>query len=207
MEIRTVLFDFGGVLFKMPDSKSIHKWMRFLGIKNSPEIFAMLENPHESELVKDICLGKITEEEAWRMIGTKWLIKPGFIQRIRRNFLSKRSLNRQMVEFMASLKGSYRLGILSNAGDQSRSLMTDVLGLDRFVDEIIISAEEGVIKPDPEIYSIALDRMDTQPEKTLFIDDYYENVQTAQQIGMKAVHFKDNQQTMRRILEIIQEEE
>lgn len=206
MVIKTILFDFGGVLYKMPDPKGIDKWTNLLGIKNSPEIAEMLSNPHESELVKDICLGKITEEEAWGMIRTRWSVTPGLIRRIRRNFLSKRSLNRQMVDFMASLREDFQLGILSNAGDQARSLMTDVLNLDRYVDEIIISAEEGVIKPDEEIYQIAMDRLDTKPEQTLFIDDYLENVQSAERFGMKVVHFTENQQAMQKIRESIQEE-
>ena len=206
MAITTILFDFGGVLYKMPDPEGINKWSKLLGIENSPEITEMLLNPHQSKLVKDICLGKISEEQVWGMIQSKWSIKSGIIGRIRRNFLSKRSLNRQMVRFMATLKGNYQLGILSNAGDQARSLMTDVLNLDRYVDQIIISAEEGVIKPDEKIYRIAMSRLDTKPGQTLFIDDYFDNVQAAERLGMKAVHFTEDHKAMERVREILQEE-
>ena len=206
MAITTILFDFGGVLYKMPDPKGIEKWTKLLGIKNSPEITEMLSNPHESKLVKEICLGKISEEEAWGMIKSKWSVTPGLVRRIRRNFLSKRSLNRKMVDFMASLKENFQLGILSNAGDQSRSLITDVLHLDRHVDQIINSAEEGVIKPDEKIYRIAMTRLDTKPGQTLFIDDYYDNVQAAKKLGMRGILFTENQRTIREIREIIDEE-
>lgn len=206
MAIKTILFDFGGVLYKMPDPKGIDKWTGLLGIEKTPELIEMLTNPHESELVKDICLGKIPEEQVWGMIQSKWSINSGLIGRIRRNFLSKRSLNRKMVHFMAALTDDYQLGILSNAGDQARTLMTDVLKLDRYVDEIIISAEEGVIKPDKEIYQIALHRLDTIPVQTLFIDDYFDNVQAAERLGMKTVHFTENQKAIGKIREILQEE-
>lgn len=206
MAIKTILFDFGGVLYKMPDPKGIDKWTGLLGIEKTPELIEMLTNPHESELVKDICLGKISEEQVWGMIQSKWSINSGLIGRIRRNFLSKRSLNRKMVHFMAALTDDYQLGILSNAGDQARTLMTDVLKLDRYVDEIIISAEEGVIKPDEEIYQIALHRLDTIPVQTLFIDDYFDNVQAAERLGMKTVHFTENQKAIGKIREILQEE-
>jgi epoxide hydrolase-like predicted phosphatase len=206
MTIKTILFDFGGVLYKMPDPKGIDKWTGLLGIEKTPELIEMLSNSHESELVKDICLGKISEEQAWGMIQSKWSINSGSIGRIRRNFLSKRSLNRQMVRFMAALKDDYQLGILSNAGDQARSLMTDVLNLDSYVDEIIISAEEGVMKPDAKIYKIAMDRLDTKPDQTLFIDDYFNNVQAAEHLGMKAVHFSENQKAIGKIREILQED-
>ena len=206
MTITTILFDFGGVLYEMPDPKGIDKWTNLLGIKRTPELTEMLTNPHESELVKDICLGKISEEEVWGMVRSRWSITPSLVRRIRRKFLSKRSLNRQMVEYMASLKDDFQLGILSNAGDQARSLMTDVLHLDRYVDEIIISAEEGVIKPDEVIYQIAMDRLDTRPEHTLFIDDYLDNVEAAEKFGMKAIHFTEYQQGIEMIREILQEE-
>jgi putative hydrolase of the HAD superfamily len=206
MAITTILFDFGGVLYEMPDPKGIDKWTNLLGIKRTPELTEMLTNPHESELVKDICLGKISEEDVWGMVRSRWSVTPNLIRRIRRKFLSKRSLNRQMVEYMASLKDDFQLGILSNAGDQARSLMTDVLHLDRYVDEIIISAEEGVIKPDEVIYQIAMDRLDTRPEQTLFIDDYLDNVAAAEKFGMKAIHFTEYQQGIEMIREILQEE-
>lgn len=206
MAITTILFDFGGVLYKMPDPKGIDKWTRLLGIKSTPELTAMLANPHESAFVKDICLGKISEEEVWGMIGKKWSVNPGLIRRIRRNFLSKRSLNREMVDYMASLQKDFQLGILSNAGDQARSLMTEVLHLDQYVDAIIISAEEGVIKPDEKIYQIAMDRMNAKPDQILFIDDYLANVRAAKRLGMKAIHFTENQQGIGRIREIIERE-
>ena len=206
MAITTILFDFGGVLYKMPDPKGIDKWTKLLGIEKTPELIEMFTNPHESELVKDICLGRISEEEAWGMIKSKWSVTPGLVRRIRRNFLSKRSLNRKMVDFMASLKENFQLGILSNAGDQARSLMTEVLHLDRYIEEIIISAEEGVIKPDERIYQIAMHRLDTKPEQTLFIDDYLNNVEAAEKFGMKAIHFTEYQQGIEMIREILHEE-
>jgi putative hydrolase of the HAD superfamily len=107
---------------------------------------------------------------------------------------------------MNELHKDYQLGILSNAGDQSRSLMTDVFHLDQVVDEIIISAEEGVIKPDVEIYQIAMSRLDSKPEESLFIDDYGKNVEAAVDFGMKAIQFKDNEQAISMIRELLREE-
>jgi putative hydrolase of the HAD superfamily len=202
----TIIFDFGGVLYNMPDPKHVNKWMKIFGFNHDPEVLEMLANPNESQLVNDICLGKISEDVAWRMMHTKWRIKPETIRRFRNQISSKRHLNRQLVRFLNELHKDYQLGILSNAGDQSRSLMTNVFHLDQVVDEIIISAEEGVIKPDVEIYQIAMSRLDSKPEESLFIDDYGKNVEAAVDFGMKAIQFKDNEQAISMIRELLREE-
>jgi len=206
MTIRTIIFDFGGVLYNMPDPKRVSKWMKIFGFNQDPEVLEMLANPNESQLVNDICLGKIPEDEAWRMMHTKWRIKPETIRRFRNQFFSKRHLNQQLVRFMDELNEEYQLGILSNAGDQSRSLMTDVFHLDQVVDEIIISAEEGFIKPDAAIYQIAMARLETKPEDSLFLDDYDKNVKAAVDFGMQAIQFKDNEQAIPMIRELLREE-
>lgn len=199
MTIKTILFDFGGVLYLTPDMKWVRRWKVIFGIGDNSEIMEMLENPNESQIIKDVCLGRISEEHTWDMVAEKWHIKPEFIQRIRQKAFSKRNMNKPMVQFLADLHKSYQTGILSNAGDQTRHVMEDIFHLDRFVDDIIISAEEGIIKPDRRIYQIALDRLGAEPDTTLFVDDYPANVKGARDLGMKAVHFIDNKQAMQHI--------
>lgn len=196
MTIKTVYFDYGGVIYKTPSMEGLTRWKHLLGLSDEPEIAEMLENPNESQFVKDLCLGKIPEDRVWTMLADKWHIKPSLIKRLRRAMVSKRRLNKPIVNLMAELGDQYRTAILSNAGDQTRQLMEDVFHLDQYVDEIIISAEEGVIKPDPKIYTIAMERMNAAPESSLFIDDYLENVLAAREFGMKAVHFIDNAQAI-----------
>jgi putative hydrolase of the HAD superfamily len=206
MAIETIIFDFGGVLYKMPDPKQVNRWTKLFGFRGNAEVAEILANPHESQLVKDMCLGKIPEEQVWDMMHSKWRIKPTLLRRFQNQFFSKRFLNKELVRFMEDFKGSFQLGILSNAGDQSRSLMVDVLHLDRTVDEIIISAEEGVIKPDRKIYQIAMDRLETPAENILFLDDYAPNVVAANNFGMHAIQFIDNRQAMSMIEKTISEE-
>ena len=83
--------------------------------------------------------------------------------------------------------------------------MVDVFGLDKLVEDIVISAEEGVIKPDPAIYDIALRRLDAKPETTLFLDDYLPNVEAARDLGMAAVQFVDNRQAADEIRTLLAE--
>ncbi len=194
--IRTIILDFGGVIYKLPDPKRVYRWMKVFGFKQDPEVLEMLSNPNESQLVTDICLGKISEDKAWRLMFPKWRINPKISRTLRNQFFSKGHLNQRLVRFMNELKTEHQMGIISNAGDESRFLMTNVFHLDQVVNEIIISAEEGVIKPDIEIFQIAMLRLDTKPEETLFVDDYDKNIGAAIDFGMKAILFKNNEQAI-----------
>lgn len=57
-----------------------------------------------------------------------------------------------------------------------------------FVD-VVVSAQEKLVKPDPAIYRVLLDRNRLDPATCLFVDDLAENVLAARTVGMKAVRF------------------
>jgi len=204
--IKTIFFDFGGVLIKNPKRKQIHRWKKILGLEENSELLTILASPNESKVIRDICLGVLPEEKIWEMMAERWHLKPVIIQKIRQMVNSKRHLNRRMLRFLEECQNDYQTAILSNAGDQTRKLMEDVYHLDRFVEEIIISAEEGVVKPDPEIYRIALSRLSANAKTSLLIDDTEVNVNAAREFGMKAVQFTNNQQAIKEIQQLLMKE-
>jgi 2-haloacid dehalogenase len=53
----------------------------------------------------------------------------------------------------------------------------------------VVSGEEGLIKPNPRIYHLLLERTGLEASRTLFIDDSLKNVEGARAVGMQAVHF------------------
>jgi 2-haloacid dehalogenase len=71
--------------------------------------------------------------------------------------------------------------------------------LDWFED-IVVSGEVGLIKPDPRIFDLAIERNRLDPQRTLFVDDNLANVEAARDVGLHAVHFRDPQ-TLRGDLE------
>ena len=66
-------------------------------------------------------------------------------------------------------------------------------------DGIIVSGEEGVIKPDPRIFQILLSRYALVPEQTVFTDDNPHNAAAAHALGMHGIHFR-SAETLRREL-------
>ena len=80
---------------------------------------------------------------------------------------------------------------LSNLSAEVAEETFDAFPVIRELQDIVISGAEGLVKPDPRIYDIALDRMGhPAPETVLFIDDRLENVHAAEAMGMAGHHFQ-----------------
>jgi 2-haloacid dehalogenase len=55
--------------------------------------------------------------------------------------------------------------------------------------DIVVSGKEKILKPDPKIYRMLLERNSLQANESVFVDDKLENVQGAKAIGMKGILF------------------
>jgi putative hydrolase of the HAD superfamily len=69
-------------------------------------------------------------------------------------------------------------------------------------DQVVISGEVGLRKPDPEIFQHALDLLGLPPEECAFIDDIEHNVRAAERLGMVGVHHTDVDSTVPRLEEL-----
>ena len=61
-----------------------------------------------------------------------------------------------------------------------------------FKDKIVVSGAEKMIKPDPEIWNILLERYQIKAEESVFIDDNFKNIEAAKTLGFICVHIKEN---------------
>ncbi len=102
-------------------------------------------------------------------------------------------LDTDLVEFIRSLKQHYKTGIISNAWSELPFLL-DEWGITDAFDIVVGSGDEGIMKPDPGIYQIALERLSVKPKESVFVDDFIENVIGARELGIHAVHFKNREQ-------------
>jgi putative hydrolase of the HAD superfamily len=196
MAIQAVIFDFGGVLYYLPDRSWIRRWKRVLNLKDESALLTMIAAPQESKLLMDILVGEIPEDEMWNQFAIDFRIRPELMQRIRRAFMSKRRINQRLADYLASLRTRYTTAILSNAGSDARRLFTEVFHFHKIVDEMIISAEERVAKPDRRIYEIAIEKLGIKPQEAVFVDDFPENIEAANDFGMHGVLFENNEQVI-----------
>lgn len=99
-------------------------------------------------------------------------------------------IDKAVTEIIRQLKATYQIGLLTNAvGDMLERIFGEHDDLEGFFDELVISSHVGIVKPDPAIYELALEKLGVKPSEALFIDDSPRNVAAAQALGMEGLLF------------------
>ena len=105
-----------------------------------------------------------------------------------------------MYELVEELKNAgYGIYLLSNASYRQHEYWPRIEA-SRFFDGTLISADEGVIKPQPEIYRLILDRFSLKAEECFFIDDVPANIEGAFYCGIPGAVFHGSAELLRRDL-------
>ena len=93
-------------------------------------------------------------------------------------------------DILEKLSRIYKIGVIANQS-LGTSERLENLGVRKYIDLIIASAEEGVSKPDRRIFEIALERSCCKPENAVMIGDRIDNdIVPAKQLGMKTIWVK-----------------
>jgi putative hydrolase of the HAD superfamily len=121
---------------------------------------------------------------------------------VRDEFFAGDVVDRDLLDFLGSLHPKYKIGLISNAWSGLRAWMAD-RKLDRVFDEMIISAEVGVMKPDVRIYQLALEKMGVAAAESVFLDDFPENVEGARAAGMQAILFKEPEKAKEELMQLL----
>ena len=96
------------------------------------------------------------------------------------------------------------MGLLTNNIREWEPLWRSMLPVDEIFEVVVDSGFVGCRKPDREIYDLTLQRIgDPAPEECLFIDDTDVNCDTARELGMSAVHYRNNDQAIAEIREAL----
>lgn len=90
-------------------------------------------------------------------------------------------------ECLRNLSKKYKIGIIANQvfGSEER---LEKIGLLKYINLVVASAEEGVVKPDLRIFEIALSKADCKAVESVMVGDRLDNdIVPANKIGMKTV--------------------
>jgi putative hydrolase of the HAD superfamily len=178
---RGLLVDFGGVL----TTSVIEAFQAFCGAEGlEPDaVFQRLADSQDARrLVVELECGRIDEaafEPAFAAIlGVR---RDGLIERM----WSRTRPDREFAEtVLAARRAGIRTGLLSNSWGAGR-YQRDRFG--ELFDAVVISGEVGLRKPQPAIYALAARSLGVEPSACVFVDDFYANLQPAQELGMATV--------------------
>lgn len=91
------------------------------------------------------------------------------------------------------------LALCTNNVREWEPLWRPMLPVDEVFEVVVDSAFVGLRKPDPEIYRLTLERLGTEPHRTIFLDDMEHNVEAARALGLVGVRFGSNEQAIAEI--------
>ena len=184
--IKTVIFDFGGVLMRTVNPLPRRELEQRFGLSAGGADELVFESP----LWEDVRLGRISNAEFWADVGRRLGLDTEATIEFRRAFRAGDRLDEELVSLIRHLRDEgYRTGLLSN-GPVSRDQHLEQLGIADGFDVIVVSGCEGLLKPDPAIFELALERLGVQAEEAVFVDDFRENVAAARQVGLHATRFR-----------------
>ena len=192
MNIRAFIFDFGGVLVRMVDDRPRLKLAQQLGLPLS-----QLDNlVFFSDSAQRASRGEISIGMHWETVRNALGIQPEDMPGFLEQYWSANDVNWRLLGYIRELHPRYKVGLLSNAWDDLRQTLHTRWGIDGLFDELIISAEVKLVKPDPRIFHLAVDRLGVQPGETVFIDDIAENIDAARKEGLIAIHYQGTQKAL-----------
>lgn len=199
MTIRAVICDIGGVLIHTVDTSKHKRWEHRFGL-NEGELFNIAI---QAGFEREATVGEITEQELFRRIATFSNLDEAELEEFKDAFWSSEQLDTELATFLKSLRPQYKTATLSNAWSDARIEVNRKFHIDELVDAQFFSAEEGVAKPNPQFYRIALDYLKAQPDEAVFLDDVRQNVDVARQIGMHTIHYKNTVQAITDIRHLV----
>jgi 2-haloacid dehalogenase len=94
------------------------------------------------------------------------------------------------VEILAELKrAGYMVAALSNWSAETFPVARRRFDFLNWFDVAVISGEVKMVKPDPRIFELLLEKLGRRAEECVYIDDVEANVRAARELGFRAIHF------------------
>ncbi|MFF5505664.1 HAD family hydrolase [Streptomyces roseolus] len=190
-----VILDIGGVLEFTPDTGWVQRWEDRLELPHGT-VHARMH-----DIWRAGSLGSIGEPEVRAQVGVRLGLDAPQVEAFMADLWTEYlgTPNDELIAYLRGLRGTCRLGILSNSFVGARERETSLYRFDELVEQIVYSHELGVEKPDPRAFDAVCAALGVRPEDCLFVDDVTVHVEAARARGMQAHLFEDNARTIARI--------
>lgn len=187
--IKNLIFDFGGVIM---DWNPRYFFKDYFNDDERMEFF--LKNIAHDEWNAEQDRGRTLKE------GTEFLIgkHPEWEREIRAYYdnwttMLKADIPKNVAVLRQLATTGYQLFGLTNWSAETISYAYEHYDFfSIFEGKIVVSGTEKLIKPDPKIWQVLLERYELKPEESVFIDDNAKNIETAKSLGFITVHITED---------------
>ncbi len=98
----------------------------------------------------------------------------------------------EVPEVLEELQGAYKLGMLTNGPSDLQRSKIEILGIESWFEDIVVSGEHGTAKPDPKIFEIALERLGSDRTNSVYIGNSQQyDVAGANKAGLPVIWRRD----------------
>ena len=189
MDVKAILFDMDGVLI---DAKEWH----YEALNEALGLFGIQINRYDHINVFD---GLPTKEKL-RLLSERYYLPESlhsFINKLKQKYTIRKIIQHCSPMFhheyaLSRLsKEGYRIVVCSNSVRNTIELMMRYSELDRYLDFIISNEDVTRGKPDPEMYSLAIKKLELSPEECLVVEDNLKGVQAGIASGAFVLKVED----------------
>ncbi|MBL8121668.1 HAD family phosphatase [Candidatus Saccharibacteria bacterium] len=179
--IDTIFFDWGGVIADDPGDDFLLGLLRRLGCTET-----QAKEVYDNHL-RSFIRGEITEADFWQLLRNSY----GLVvhETVSEDFKQWRGLiqNNDILQLVhAARSQGIGVALLTNVIEPTYNVLLAEGCYEPF-DDVVASCKVGYAKPQPEIYQLALGRMHTSAERSLFIDDKPRNIEAATSLGFHTI--------------------
>ncbi len=198
MALTGLLVDWGGVL-TTDVFASFETFCTAEGLDPAAVRDAFMTDPRARRLLHELETGASTEEQfAPPFAEVIGVAEPeGLVERL---FGGMRADESMIAAVRSARAAGLRTGLISNSWGVHRY---DRGMLDELFDGVVISGEEGIRKPAPEIYLLGAERIDRLAEECVYVDDLRGNLKPARALGMTTVHHTAADTTIAELEELL----
>lgn len=199
MTIKALIWDMEGVLM-LTDENDIS--LTVAKALNAP--YEKVREIYFGDTNDKVDLGEITMDQFNEYVLDTLQISRDRKYLLEEVFNEKAYIDEDLLKQIVKMSKEYKIGLLSNYSNNLRPKIEKEWAIGSVFDEIIISCEVGVVKPDPAIFNLMLDRLGVKADESVFIDDRIKNIDGAKKIGLHTIFFTSREQALEELALILQ---
>jgi epoxide hydrolase-like predicted phosphatase len=190
--IRAVIFDMGGVLLRTENLTSRTNLARKFSLTRKELENIVFQSPESLQAE----LGEFSGEQHWLNMAKRLKFPPQEVDEFQRAYWEGDRSDSELEGYIRKLRPRYRTGLLSNAWHGTREKVVRLYTFLTAFDVVIFSADVHLRKPDPRIFHLMIARLGVKAHEAVFVDDFLENLEGAQAVGLKTILFKSREETI-----------